>query len=82
MTIFFYFQLSQARTNATEAYRKAELACQAANAYLNRSKALISEGNDLIANLTVILNNNTASPGEIRKLAEEVSLAYNEKTRI
>lgn len=35
---------------------------------------MIVEGNELIANLTNILNNNTASPSEIRKLAEEVRL--------
>ena len=40
---------------------------------MNRTKALITDGNDLIANLTEILNNNTASPAEIKKLAEEVS---------
>lgn len=74
--------MSQAKTNATEAYKRAEIACQAANAYLNRSKALISEGNDLIANLTVILNNNTASPSEIKKLAEEVSFGINERAGV
>lgn len=34
---------------------------------------MIDEGGELINNLTEILNNNTASPSEIKKLAEEVS---------
>lgn len=35
---------------------------------------MITEGNELIGNLTAILNNNTASPAEIKKLADEVSI--------
>lgn len=66
--------MSQAKSNATEAYKKAENALLVANTYLNRTKTLINDGNDLIANLSTILNNNTASPAEIKKLAEEVSI--------
>lgn len=66
-------KLSHAKNNATEAFKRAEDACTEANRYLNRTKTLINEGNDLIVNLTTILNNNTASPSEIKKLAEEVS---------
>lgn len=40
--------------------------------YLNRTQVLIGEGNDLISNLTKNLNNNAASPNEIKRLAEEV----------
>lgn len=68
-------QLSQAKLNATEAYKKAENALLLANTHLNRTKAMIGDGNELITNLTNILNNNTASPVEIRKLADEVSIA-------
>lgn len=59
--------------NATDAYKRAESALEQAGAYFNRTKSLITEGNELIANLTGILNNKTASPEEIEKLANEVS---------
>lgn len=65
-------QLSQARANASEAFRRAEIVYESAALYLNRTKSLINEGNQLIQNLTGILQNNTASPSEIKKLAEEV----------
>lgn len=71
----FPLQLSQAKTNASEGYRRAESAYQQADRYLNTTKDLITEGNELIANLTKVLESNTASPSEIRKLAEEVRLA-------
>lgn len=45
-----------------------------ASNYFNRTQAMITEGNELIGNLTAILNNNTASPAEIKKLADEVSI--------
>lgn len=70
--LFWHLQLSQAKTNASEAFKQAEAAYQQSDRYLNRTKALINEGNELIANLTSVLNNNTASPDEIQKLAEEV----------
>jgi len=65
--------LSQAKTNASEAYKKSEKAFIEADNYLNETKELISQGNDLIANLTNVLNNNTASPDEIRNIAEQTS---------
>lgn len=66
-------QLSQAKSNATEAYKRAENSLQIANDHLNRTKNMINQGNDLIANLTTILNNNTASPRELELLANDVS---------
>lgn len=71
----FFSQLSQAKLNATDAYKRAESALQQANSYFNRTRNLINEGNELIANLTGILHNKTASPEEIEKLANEVSLS-------
>lgn len=59
--------------NATEAYKRAEAALQQANGYFNRTRNMIDDGNDLIGNLTAILNNKTASPEEIERLANEVS---------
>lgn len=67
-------QLSQAKLNATDAYKRAEAALQQANSYFNRTKNMINDGNDLIGNLSAILNNKTASPQEIEKLANEVSV--------
>lgn len=40
---------------------------------MNETKELIYQGNELIANLTNVLNNNTASPDEIRNIAEQTS---------
>lgn len=71
--ILLYFQLSQAKTNASEAFKKSEKAFIEAENYLNETKELIYQGNELIANLTNVLNNNTASPDEIRNIAEQTS---------
>lgn len=73
---FIFFQLSQARANATEAFKRAEQASQQANAYLNETISSINYGNELISNLTEISQNNTASPKEIEDLAKEVSATF------
>lgn len=70
--LILHLQLSQAKSNATEAYKRAESALQQANAYFNRTRDQINKGNDLIANLTELLNDKTAPPEEIEKLANEV----------
>ena len=64
--------LSQAKTNASDAFRKSEKVFQEAEAFLNDTKNSIAIGNDLITNLTNVLNNNTASPNEIKSIAEKV----------
>lgn len=74
---FLQLQLSQAKLNATDAYNRAEIALQQANNYFNRTRDQINKGSDLIGNLTDILNDKTAPPEEIEKLANEVSSDCN-----
>lgn len=65
--------MSQAKTNASDAFHKSENAFLEAESYLNATKKLTEEGNKLVENLKDVLNGNIASPGEIKDFAEKVS---------
>ena len=64
--------MSQAKANASEAYKKATKIYDTAQMEFNKSEALIKESNDLINNLTEVINDNSASPGEIMNLAMQI----------
>lgn len=66
--------LSQTKTNASEAFKKAEKAFLDAENYLESTKALATEGTELITNLTNVLSNSQASPSEIEDYAKKVGL--------
>lgn len=74
--------LSHAKTNASEAFKKAEKAFQEAEGYLNATQQLSENGKDLITNLTNILNSNLASPSEIKEYIDKVGTLVVEVARI
>lgn len=63
--------ISQAKTSAVDGYRKANSAFKATEGYYNETEKLISEARDLITALTDLIDNNTASPDEIKHLADQ-----------
>jgi laminin, beta 1 len=63
--------MSQAKTNASEAYRKATRAYESAKEYHNTTLDTVGNARELITYLTEAINNNTASPSEITALTED-----------
>uniref|UniRef100_W4VRM4 Putative laminin n=1 Tax=Corethrella appendiculata TaxID=1370023 RepID=W4VRM4_9DIPT len=64
--------MSQAKSNASEAHKKAQNASLVVEFYYNTTDQLITEANKLITNLTEVINNNEASPNEIKDLADQI----------
>lgn len=64
--------LSQAKTNATEAWRRANKIFGFAEGYFNDTSEFIKLARNAIVQLTDVINNNTASPEEIQRLTDEV----------
>lgn len=64
--------MSQAKANASESYKKAKKTHDETQAHLEETKKLIDRSNVLVANLTDMIENTTASPGEMRALIEQV----------
>lgn len=64
--------LSQAKTNATEAWKRANSIFREAEEYYNLTSGGIETAKDAINQLTDITRNTTASPEEIQRIAEEV----------
>jgi coxsackievirus/adenovirus receptor len=63
--------LSQAKSNASEIFYTVEQSFLNAERFYNQSARLIESGNKLVDELTDASNNKTASPEEIRELADK-----------
>lgn len=68
--------LSQAKSNATEAWKRANNIFREAEEYYNLTSAGIETAKDAVFQLSEIVRNNTASPDEIQAIAEEVYHLY------
>lgn len=64
--------MSQAKTNASEAFKKAKRAHDKAKAHYDLTHLLIVQANGVVTALTDIIDNNTATPDKIRELAEQI----------
>lgn len=63
--------ISQAKSSALDGYKKADLAFKVTEGYYNETEKLINEARDLIVTLTDLIENNTASPNDIKHLADQ-----------
>lgn len=66
--------LSQAKTNATEAWKRANSIFREAEEYYNTTSVGIETANDAVFQLTDVTKNSTASPETIQMIAAEVGL--------
>lgn len=64
--------VSHSKTEAGDAHKKAKETFNKVEQTYNSTKALLTEGQELITNLTNVVSNNTASPNEIKNIAEEI----------
>jgi coxsackievirus/adenovirus receptor len=64
--------VSHSKTEAGDAHKKAKETFDKVQETYSSTEALLSEGRDLITNLTDIVSNNTASPNEIKTIAEDI----------
>ena len=64
--------VSHSKTEAADAHKKAKETFEKVQQTYNSTEALLAEGRDLIKNLTDVVSNNTASPNEIKSIAEEI----------
>lgn len=64
--------VSHSKTEANDSYKKAKETLDKVQQTYNSTEALLTEGRDLISNLTNVVSNNTASPNEIKSIAEEI----------
>lgn len=64
--------VSHSKTEAADASKKAKETFDKVQQTYNSTEALLAEGRDLISNLTNVVSNNTASPNEIKSIAEEI----------
>ncbi|XP_058129242.1 laminin subunit beta-1 [Anopheles ziemanni] len=64
--------MSQAKANASESFKKAKKTHDETQAHLEETKKLIDRSNALVANLTDMIENTTASPGEMKALIDQV----------
>lgn len=64
--------VSHSKTEAGDAHKKAKETFDKVQQTYNSTEALLAEGRDLITNLTNVVSNNTASPNEIKSIAEEI----------
>lgn len=62
----------QAKTNASEAFKKAKKAHEKAKAHYDETHELIGEANAAVKGLTDIIDNNTATPEKVKVLAEKI----------
>ncbi|XP_059611859.1 laminin subunit beta-1 isoform X2 [Phlebotomus argentipes] len=63
--------LSQAKTNASEAWRRANGVFNESELYYNETDDYINVARSYITNLTDVINSNTALPSEIEAIADE-----------
>lgn len=68
--------LSQAKTNATEAWKRANNIFREAEEYYNLTSAGIETAKDAVFQLNEIVKNKTATPEEIQAIAEEVGITF------
>lgn len=64
--------VSHAKTEASDAHKKAKGNLKQVSETFNATEALLVKGKDLITNLTNVISNNTASPNEIKSIAEDI----------
>lgn len=64
--------VAHARTEAMEAHKKSKEVFEKIEQTFNSTDSLLNEGRDLIQSLTNVISNNTASPDEIKELAENI----------
>lgn len=64
--------VSHSKTEAGEAHKKAKETFNKVEQTYNSTKSLLAEGKELITNLTNVVSNNTASPNEIKSIAEDI----------
>lgn len=69
--------LSQAKTNATEAWKRANKIFKDAETYSSETSEAIALSNSAVLQLTEALDNNVASPEEIQAIAEEVGVGWH-----
>jgi laminin beta 1 len=68
----FIRSVSHAKTEAVEAHKKAKETFDKVQDTYSNTEGLLNDGRDLIGNLTSIISNNTASPAEIKEIAENI----------
>lgn len=64
--------VAHSKTEASDAHKKAKETFDKVQQTFNSTEALLLEGRELITNLTNVISNNTASPNEIKMIAEEI----------
>lgn len=64
--------VSHSKTEAADAHKKAKETFDKVDQMYKSTDALLKEGRELITNLTNVVSNNTASPNEIKTIAEEI----------
>jgi coxsackievirus/adenovirus receptor len=64
--------VAHAKTEAMEAHKKSKEIFNKIEQTFNSTEALLLEGRGLIENLTNVISNNTASPDEIKEIAENI----------
>lgn len=64
--------VAHSKTEAADAHKKAKETFDKVEQTFNSTEALLAEGRELITNLTNVISNNTASPNEIKIVAEEI----------
>lgn len=65
-------KVAKAKSEALEAHKKSKEVFDKIEQTYNSTEAYLSEGRALIENLTDIINNNTASPAEIKEIADHI----------
>lgn len=64
--------VSHSKTEAGDAHKKAKETFDKVQQTYTSTEALLKEGKDLSTHLTNVVSNNTASPNEIKEIAEEI----------
>lgn len=64
--------VSHAKTEAGDAHKKAKETFDKVQQTYNSTEKLLEEGKELITNLTNVIGNKTASPSEIKDIADEI----------
>jgi laminin, beta 1 len=64
--------VSHAKTEAADAHKKAKETFDKVQEAYTSTEFMLTKGRDLITNLTTIMSNNTASPNQIKTIAEDV----------
>ena len=64
--------VSHAKTEAVDAHKEAKATFDRVQTEFNETEALLDKGRDFITNLTNVISNSSASPNEIKTIAEDV----------